>query len=270
MDDSTTGHNKLARHNRRLQALLRKYKQLHQLQNALIQLSEQASTVPELTLLYPAIHHILEQHLPSRSFYVVLQNQFTQALELSYFVDEKDGISVPMHLANQFGEGVTGHVFRLGETVYYTKESMQDAVKDGHFKALGSPAEHWVGVPIYREKTIIGVMVSQSYNPTQSYSDQQIELLEVMSLYLATAIERVKKRELLESEVKIRTRALMQSNEALNSEIDHRKKALERQQILFKIAELATRIRTHRRRLSASPSNHSFYYLCRKPLHCAV
>jgi len=240
LDDSTTGHNKLARHNRRLQALLRKYKQLHQLQNALIQLSEQASTVPELTLLYPAIHHILEQHLPSRSFYVVLQNQFTQALELSYFVDEKDGISVPMHLANQFGEGVTGHVFRLGETVYYTKESMQDAVKDGHFKALGSPAEHWVGVPIYREKTIIGVMVSQSYNPTQSYSDQQIELLEVMSLYLATAIERVKKRELLESEVKIRTRALMQSNEALNSEIDHRKKALERQQILFKIAELAT------------------------------
>ena len=51
---------------------------------------------------------------------------------------------------------------------------------------------------------------------------------------------RVKKRELLESEVKIRTRAVMQSNEALNKEIESRKRALERQQILFKISELAT------------------------------
>lgn len=240
LEDSRTENSKLARHNRRLLALLKKYKQLHQLQNALIQLSEQASTVPELTLLYPAIHHILEQHLPSRSFYVVLQNQFSQALELSYFVDEKDGIAVPMHHSGHFSEGVTGHVFRKGETVYFTKQTMQAALDKGHFRALGSPAEHWVGVPIYREKTIIGVMVSQSYEASQSYSEQQIELLEVMSLYLATAIERVKKRELLESEVKIRTRALMQSNEALNSEIEHRKKALERQQILFKISELAT------------------------------
>jgi len=61
-----------------------------------------------------------------------------------------------------------------------------------------------------------------------------------MSLYLATAIERVKKRELLESEVKIRTRALTQSNDALNLEIEQRKRALQRQQILFKISEIAT------------------------------
>ncbi|CCQ12664.1 diguanylate cyclase/phosphodiesterase (GGDEF & EAL domains) with PAS/PAC sensor(s) [Pseudoalteromonas luteoviolacea B = ATCC 29581] len=240
MEDSQTECNKLERHNRRLKRLLQKYKQLHQLQNALIQLSEQASTVSELTLLYPAIHHILEQHLPSRSFYVVLQNQFTQALELSYFVDEKDGIAVPMLMANQFKEGVTGYVFRLGKTVHFTKKTMKDAADSGHFRVLGSPAEHWVGVPIYRERTIIGVMVSQSYHESQGYSEQQVELLEVMSLYLATAIERVKKRELLESEVKSRTRALVQSNDALNKEIENRKKALERQQILFKISELAT------------------------------
>ena len=97
-----------------------------------------------------------------------------------------------------------------------------------------------MGVPVYRDKTIIGVMVAQSYDEQNGYTEQQIELLEAMSMYLATAIERVKKRELLESEVKIRTRALTQSNQALNEEIQHRKNALERQQILFKISELAT------------------------------
>ncbi|MEI8641123.1 GAF domain-containing protein [Pseudoalteromonas sp. Hal099] len=40
--------------------------------------------------------------------------------------------------------------------------------------------------------------------------------------------------------MKIRTRALTQSNDALNLEIEQRKRALQRQQILFKISELAT------------------------------
>ena len=240
MEDPAALLRKLTRKNHKLESLLRKYKQNNHLQHALILLSEQASTVAELTLLYPAIHDILVQHLPCKSFYVVLQNQFSQALELSYFVDEKDGIAVPLHEAHHFSQGVTGHVFREGKTLYLTLDEMREQAELGVFKALGSPAEHWVGVPIYREKTIIGVMVSHSYQIEQSYSEQQIELLEVMSLYLATAIERVKKRELLESEVKIRTRALMQSNEALNKEIDQRKRALERQQILFKISELAT------------------------------
>jgi diguanylate cyclase (GGDEF)-like protein len=231
---------KLTRKNQKLESLLKKYKQNNSLQNALILLSEQASTVAELTLLYPAIHDILVQHLPSKSFYVVLQNQFSQVLELSYFVDEKDGIAVPLHEAHHFSQGVTGHVFREGKTLYLTLNEMREQTEMGIFKALGSPAEHWVGVPIYRENTIIGVMVSQSYQKEQGYTEHHIELLEVMSLYLATAIERVKKRELLESEVKIRTRALMQSNEALNKEIEQRKRALERQQILFKISELAT------------------------------
>ncbi|WP_440054418.1 diguanylate cyclase domain-containing protein [Pseudoalteromonas sp. T1lg65] len=231
---------KLSRRTTRLESLLKKYKRKSQLQHTLLQLSEQASTVAELTLLYPAIHNILAQYLPSKSFYVVLQNQFTQALELSYFVDEKDGISVPLNESHHFNQGVTGFVFRTGETVYMNKTDMLDRAKAGQFKLMGSMAEYWVGVPIYRESTIIGVMVSQSYHLDQPYSEHQIELLEVMSLYLATAIERVKKRELLESEVKIRTRALMQSNEALNKEIENRKRALDRQQILFKISELAT------------------------------
>ncbi|GEK08476.1 bifunctional diguanylate cyclase/phosphodiesterase [Pseudoalteromonas peptidolytica] len=231
---------RLSRRAARLESLLEKYKRKSQLQHTLIQLSEQASTVAELTLLYPAIHNILSQYLPSKSFYVVLQNRFTQALELSYFVDEKDAVAIPLHEAHHFKDGVTGHVFKTGKTVYLTKEEMLSRAKAGEFKILGSQAEHWVGVPIYRDGAIIGVMVSQSYEAEQSYSEHQVELLEVMSLYLATAIERVKKRELLESEVKIRTRALMQSNEALNKEIDNRKRALERQQILFQISELAT------------------------------
>ena len=194
----------------------------------------------ELILLYPAIHDILQKYVPSKSFYVVLLNEYSNSLELSYFADEKDGISVPLHQANSFDEGATGYVFKEGKTTYFTKQQMRDAADRGLFKALGTPAEHWVGVPVYQGEHIIGVLAAQSYDTEKYYSSQQIQLLEVMSLYLATAIERVKKRELLESEVKIRTRALTQSNEALNIEVEQRKRASQRQQILFKISEIAT------------------------------
>lgn len=240
MEDKVALLKKLEHKNARLSALVKKYKQSHHLQNALIQLSEQASNVAELTLLYPAIHDILQDYVPSKSFYVVLLNQFTNTLELSYFADEKDGIAIPLNQDHNFSQGVTGYVFKQGQTTYFRGEEMQAAADQGEFKVLGTPAEHWVGVPVYRNKQIIGVLVAQSYDKKQSYSDQQIELLEVMSMYLSTAIERVKKRELLESEVKIRTRALTQSNEALNLEIEQHKKTLERQHILFKISELAT------------------------------
>ncbi|WP_193049521.1 bifunctional diguanylate cyclase/phosphodiesterase [Pseudoalteromonas undina] len=240
MEDKLIVPNSVVRQNKRLKALLKKYKHAYHLHNALIQLSEQASTVAELTLLYPAIHDILQKYVPSKSFYVVLVDPQSQQLELSYFSDEKDGIAVPLNRDNNFEEGATGYVFKQGKTTYFTKQQMHDAAQQGLFKALGTPAEHWVGVPVYQERNIIGVLAAQSYDTEQGYSSQQINLLEAMSLYLATAIERVKKRELLESEVKLRTRALTQSNDALNVEIQQRKGALQRQQILFKISELTT------------------------------
>ncbi|MCG7543830.1 diguanylate cyclase [Pseudoalteromonas sp. MM17-2] len=232
--------NKLQKKNKRLKALLQKYKQQHHLQHALILLSEQASTIPELCSFYPAIQRLLADYVPSKNFYVVLRNPDTGLLELSYFVDQKDGIQTPLVTDQHFEQGVTGYVFRSRATAYFTRETMTAAQQQGKFKILGAQAEHWLGVPIYQDTDVIGVMVSQSYDAKQGYSQEQIELFEVIALYLATAIERVKKRELLESQVKQRTQALTLSNQALNDEISQRKKALERQQTLFQISELAS------------------------------
>jgi len=166
LEDPAFLANRLQYKNKKLNKLLQKYKQRNQLQHALIQLSELANTVAELTLLYPAIHDILKQYLPSNSFYVVLQNQYTQTLELSYFVDEKDGIAVPIQESHHFSDGVTGFTFRQGKTVHIDKQEMSRLSQEGQFKLLGSPAEHWLGVPIRQNKHIIGVMVTQSYDKT--------------------------------------------------------------------------------------------------------
>ncbi|SFC54550.1 sensor domain-containing diguanylate cyclase [Pseudoalteromonas denitrificans] len=240
MEDSTTALNKALKHNKRLKQLLKKHQHFHNMQDALIQLSEQASTVSELTLLYPAIHQILEAYLPSKNFYVVLLDEKNQQLELNYFIDEKDPIFVPLTDDDHFSHGLTGYVFKTGKTQLYNKKSMLNDHQLGKFKIKGSPCEHWLGIPIYKDEKIVGVMVTQSYYAEQSYTDTQVELVEIISLYLSTAIERVKQRESLEQEVKTRTSELTKANKALKIEIEQRKKALKQQQILFKISELAT------------------------------
>jgi len=240
VEDSTIALNKVIKYNQRLKKLLKKYQHFHNMQDALIQLSEQASTVSELTLLYPAIHQILSAYLPSKNFYVVLINDETKKLELNYFIDEKDGITVPLTEDNHFDQGLTGYVFKTGKTQYYTRKSIVRDTKLKKFKLQGSPCEHWLGIPIYKDETIVGVMVTQSYYAEKVYSEAQIELVEIISLYLSTAIERVKQREYLESEVKYRTSELTNTNNTLQIEIEHRKKALKQQQILFEISELAT------------------------------
>ncbi|WP_234399049.1 bifunctional diguanylate cyclase/phosphodiesterase [Pseudoalteromonas sp. T1lg75] len=232
--------NKLRKQNKRLKELLQKYKHQHHLQYALIGLSEQASTHPDLNSFYPAIRQLLADYVPSKNFYVVLQNPSSGLLELSYFVDQKDTQSHPELTEQHFEQSLTGYVFRSQATAYFNRATMAAAVAEGKFNLHGTRSEHWLGVPIYQDTQVIGVMVSQSYEQELGYSQEQIELFEVIALYLATAIERVKKRELLERQVEQRTLALTQSNHALNEEIAQRKKALKRQQTLFQIAELAT------------------------------
>ncbi|MEM0516170.1 diguanylate cyclase [Pseudoalteromonas sp. YIC-827] len=232
--------NKLRKQNKRLKELLQKYKHQHHLQHALIGLSEQASTHPDLNSFYPAIRQLLADYVPSKNFYVVLQNSSSGLLELSYFVDQKDALSHPELIEQHFEQSLTGYVFRSQATTYFNSATMAAAAAEGKFKLHGTRSEHWLGVPIYQDTQVIGVMVSQSYEQELGYSQEQIELFEVIALYLAAAIERVKKRELLERQVEQRTLALTQSNHALNEEITQRKKAQERQQTLFQISELAT------------------------------
>ena len=68
MEDAHTNYGQDQRKIKRLKHLVKKYQTSLQTQTALLQLSEQASKVSELTLLYPAIQQILESSLPVATF----------------------------------------------------------------------------------------------------------------------------------------------------------------------------------------------------------
>ena len=222
----------------RLKYLIKQLKKVRSVQGGLLQLSELASKVQDLTQFYPALNHVVSSILQADNFYIALENE-QQELELVYFVDEKDDSTVPE--AHDIETGVTGYVYKTGSSLLCERLGYRDMVNQGHFQQLGSEPELWFGVPLLRSGRCIGVMAVQSYKLTSKsiVNEQTVALFESLGSHLMTAINRIKRREFLEQEVKRQTADLQHINHDLHFEIKQREQAEKLQEVLFQISEMS-------------------------------
>ena len=73
-----------------LQQLTDKYKRAERVQKALFNISELASSVSNLSRLYPAIHEIIADFMDAENFFVAFYSPDTAMVDMAYFVDEFD------------------------------------------------------------------------------------------------------------------------------------------------------------------------------------
>jgi len=215
---------------KRLETVIAKLKRARSVTDGLLQLSELAYKVHEISEFYPKLQEAVASAFQADNFYVVLQNHESLELELVYFRDEMDSPTLPK--IKGFESGITGYVFRSGETLLCDKANYRQLVEKKRFLQLGSEPEFWFGVPLKQGDRTIGVMAIQSYTREIELTDQQVSLFEHLGLHLMTAIERVSYRESLEREVKLQTYKLQQ-------EVQQRKHAEKLQEALFRISELS-------------------------------
>ena len=88
-----------------------------------------------------------------------------------------------------------------------------DLIRSGQIgRVLGNQNYvHWLGVPLTMEEQTIGVIVTQSYEASVTYSQQDLELLNFVARHVSDAFGKVRAREALQ-EVQ---RELVQRNQAL-------------------------------------------------------
>mgnify|MGYP003875094507 FL=1 len=215
---------------RRLESIVAKLKQARSIENRLLQLSELAYKVKDISAFYPALQKVVASVIHADNFYVALQNHENMELELAYFVDEKDASSLPK--VKGLGTGITGYVFKTGKTLICDRLKYRQLVAEEAFVPLGTESELWFGVPLKQDDRVIGVMAIQSYQPTNEITEQTVAIFESLGLNLMTAIERILYRESLEREVKRQTKSLQK-------EIQQRKHAEQLQQSLYRISELS-------------------------------
>lgn len=228
---------KLSRKVRRLEQLLQGYKHAKSVQYALLQLSELASSVTDMSVFYGAMHGVIGQMLSARNFYVVVVCPDSNTFTPVYYSDELDDTKAEDLASHMFEKGLTGYVYRQGKSLLVDNQVYDDLVAQGVLEAHGKAAAQWMGIPLIRGHKTIGVVAIQSYDDA-AYSEVDKELLEFMSLHLVTAIDRVQQRELLEQDVRNRTRELSQLNHNLQLEIKERQRAEKLQEALFEISQI--------------------------------
>ncbi|HAW93370.1 MULTISPECIES: sensor domain-containing diguanylate cyclase [unclassified Arsukibacterium] len=241
---------------RRLTTLIGRYKQAYTIQGALLKLSELASTISDMREFYPAIHKMVSELLHAENFYVVLYEMGTEQYQLQYFSDEKDQQYIKQVPSTAFSSGLTGYVTKTGKPLLCDKNQFNAMIANGDIRAQGSECTHWMGIPLWRDEQLIGVMAIQTYDSDYRYGDQELAMFLSIGGHTVTALDRVKSRELLELTVQERTQQLQLINQSLQKEIKERTNAERLQAALYEISELT----------SSSRDMQSFYKAVHKVL----
>ncbi|WP_299074979.1 EAL domain-containing protein [uncultured Paraglaciecola sp.] len=225
-----------------LQRITQKYKRSELIQTSLFKISELASSISELSSLYPAIHDIVGSFMPAQNFFVAFYDEEKEIIDFVYFVDEFDEQKVTQMSAEDLKDSLTGYILRTGKHLFLTKENYQQQTAEIPTNVLGSDPVDWIGVPLKRGSQVIGTMVVQSYNESIRYSQEDLEILLFVSQHIVNSVDRVKNRELTEKSIRQRTKQLRQVNDELQDEISERQKVESLQQALFEISELSATV----------------------------
>ena len=207
-----------------LQQLTDKYKRAERVQKALFNISELASSVSNLSRLYPAIHEIIADFMDAKNFFVAFYSPDTTMVDMAYFVDEFDEQVVKQLPPEELKKGLTGYILESGNHVFYRNENQDEFDKDHKVELIGSQPHQLLGVPLKRGSQVIGAMVVQTYDDNVNYTQEDLEVLLFVSQHIVTTVDRVKNRELTERTIRERTRQLRQINDDLQEEILERQK----------------------------------------------
>lgn len=228
----------------RLKFLANKYKHAEIIQNALLEISNIATQVSSLDEFYNGVHHHLKQLIPADNFFVATIDNQTGTIAVPFFADEKDAHPAELYpeqsLSTLLQQGLTGYVFRSGESLLCDEDKISQLVAANEIVDLGSPCHLWLGVPIKHEGTVTGVLAVQTYDTNIHYGDIELELMTFICHHIAGVMERLKHQEQLEQAILLRTKELSQAYDKLKQEVYEKRRAERLQKSLFEIAELAS------------------------------
>ncbi|GAB6197237.1 bifunctional diguanylate cyclase/phosphodiesterase [Lysobacter xanthus] len=220
--------------NMRLTDSLHRLAMSEQLQAALFEIADMASSDMDINAMLRELHGIVGRFMYADNFYIALYDDKADALRFIYLVDTTDPI---IRDANEF---IPMSVMEYGLTWYLIrdKKPLMGAVADiyagieGPKRAIGVGCFDWLGVPVLFGDRVRGVLVVQSYVERPRYTPSDQALLSYVGSHILTALDRKMAQEELERRVEERT-------EALTLEVQERQRSVRIQETLYRIAELS-------------------------------
>ncbi|MGX5915474.1 sensor domain-containing phosphodiesterase [Aliidiomarina sp. Khilg15.8] len=195
--------------------------------SVLFAISELTNSSEDMHSFYAELHKQISKLLNAENFYVALLTENGQQVYFPYYVDENDRRVKQRRLR----KGMTEYVLRHGSPTMISHKERAELVRRGEIVVgndSGALAKQWLGSPLTIDDDVFGVLAVQSYDGEQTYSREDLELLNFVSQHVAVAIERRRSAEKLARANIFLEKRIAERTEELVDEIERRKKIEER------------------------------------------
>lgn len=179
-------------------------KRFDETQNFLLEISQLAALHISVTSFLAEVHKKLKKIIRSDNFYVAVYNKINHTFSFPYHVDEYD--SIEMHAAYDLSNSYTDYVFKTDQSLIVQPGSHPEFGVDAGVKEYGDQQSVWLGVPFRAAESDkpTGVIGIQDYHNTDSYTETDLTIMEIIAHSIGSFIERINYMEEL---VKARNKA---------------------------------------------------------------
>ncbi len=153
------------------------------IQEIIFNISNSINKTLNMTEFYRIIHSELSKLVDATNFFVGIYDKETDTISLPYLKDEKE------RLEKISTEGtISSIVIKENRSMLLKHTDMKKLENEGKIDVIGTPCKIWLGVPLKVDTKIIGLIVLQSYNDINAYSQSDLKLMEFISGQIAVSI----------------------------------------------------------------------------------
>ena len=166
-------------------------KKVEMIQQVLYEISNAVNITKNLFELFKSIQSYLGKVIDTTNFFIALYNKENDTLTLPYHIDEKDDFKKTFPAGKTF----TRYIIKRKKSLLVTADEINKLVEKGEIEIVGELSKVCLGVPLKSGAEVIGVMVVQSYTNASLYTNEHLEILELISGQIALAIDRKRAEE---------------------------------------------------------------------------
>lgn len=149
-------------------------------------ISDATHETPDLPALLKTIHEIVGELLPAKNFFLALYDAQKDELSFPYYVDD---INAAPRVQRLDAGTLCAEVIRSGRPLWIRPDSRMSPdllARDD----VGHGTVYWLAVPLQGRNGMVGAMVIRGYSLALHYDEQDVRLLQFISIQVAAAIER--------------------------------------------------------------------------------
>ena len=158
------------------------------LQKALYRISEEAQTIIATNEFYKSLHEIVKDLMPAKNFYIAIHNTDKDIISFPYYVDEKDTPPSPQ----LSGNGLTEYVLKTKKSQILTETDYRELQqkKEVELSESGKFSKIWIGIYLDFDGNHKGVLALQDYNNENSYSVEDLKVLQFVSEQIVKVLDK--------------------------------------------------------------------------------